>query len=144
MPIRTGSKRIRSCVNVAFEITRNYVVNERVAIFKKSSIKATFIRGWICSDPFGDRIHLGTDPQCLHGTSSKLKRYGSIWDHLQQWTHLVPDSRSDPYRIHQVPCKHKAYPYPSRTGSKRIQSRGNTVLKTIDNDLNRGLLSLDT
>ena len=24
---------------------------------------------------------------------------------------MVPDSRSDPYRIHQVLCKHKAYPY---------------------------------
>ena len=58
-----------------------------------------------------DRIHYGTDPLCLHGTGSKLERYGSIWDRLDKWTHLVPDSRSDPYRIHQVPCKHKVYPY---------------------------------
>ena len=37
--------------------------------------------------------------------------YGSIRDDLHKWIHLVPASRSDPYRIHQVPCKHKAYPY---------------------------------
>ena len=24
-----------------------------------------------------DRVHSGTDPLCLHGTGSKLKRYGS-------------------------------------------------------------------
>ena len=40
---------------------------------------------------------------------------------------LVPDSRSDPYRIHQVPCKHKAYPYQFRTVSKRIRSRVNAA-----------------
>ena len=59
-----------------------------------------FTRDQICSDPFGigstmvrihfvytgsdmfrsvwDRIHCGTDPLCLHGTGSKLERYGSI------------------------------------------------------------------
>ena len=46
-----------------------------------------------------DRIHYDTDPLCLHETGSKLEQYGSIWDHLHKWTHLVPDSRSDPYRI---------------------------------------------
>ena len=53
------------------------------------------------------QIRLGSDPLwygslCLHGTGSKLERYCSLWDHLHIWTHLVPDSRSDPYRIHQV------------------------------------------
>ena len=48
--------------------------------------------------------------------------------HLHRWTHLVPNSRSDPYRIHQVPCKHKAYPYQFRTGFKRIRSRVNAAL----------------
>ena len=75
-----------------------------------------------------DRIYYGTDPLCLHGTGSKLERYGSIWDHLHKRTHLVPDSRSDPYRIHQVPCKHKTYPYQFRTGSKRIRSRVNAAI----------------
>ena len=51
-----------------------------------------------------DRIHYGTNPICPHGTGSKLERYGSIWDHLHKWTNLVPDSRSDPYRIHHVLC----------------------------------------
>ena len=60
------------------------------------------------------QIRLGSDPLCLHGIGSKLERYGSIWDHLYKWTHLVPDSRSDPYRIQQVPCKHKSYPYQFR------------------------------
>ena len=41
---------------------------------------------------------------------------------------MVPDSRSDPYRIHQVPCKHKAYPYQFRSSSKRIRSRVNAAL----------------
>ena len=54
------------------------------------------------------QIRLGSDPLCLHGTGSKLERYGSFWDHLQKWTHLVPDGRSDLYQIHQVSCKHKA------------------------------------
>ena len=61
-----------------------------------------------------DRIHSGTDPLCLHGTGSGLEWYGFTLDHL------VPDSRSDPYWIHKIPCKHKAYPYQFRTGSKRI------------------------
>ena len=56
------------------------------------------------------RIHYGTDPLCLHGTGSKPKRYGSMWDHLFKWTHLVPDSGCDPYPIHQVPYKHKPFP----------------------------------
>ena len=59
-----------------------------------------------------NRSHSGTDTLCLHGTGSKLERYGSTKDHLHKWTHLVPDSRSDPYQIHQVPCKHKVYPGP--------------------------------
>ena len=74
-----------------------------------------------------DRTHCGTDPPCLHGTGSKLERYGSIWDHLHKWTHLVPDSRSDPYRVQQVPCKHKAYPYQFRISSKRIRSHLNAA-----------------
>ena len=44
------------------------------------------------------------------------------------WIHLVPDSRSDPYRIHQVPWKRKAYPYQFHTGSKRIRSLVNAAL----------------
>ena len=74
-----------------------------------------------------DRIRCGADPLCLYGTSSKLEWYSSIWDHLHKWAHLVPDSRSDLCRIHQVPCKHKAYPYQSRTGSKRMRSGVNTI-----------------
>ena len=77
-----------------------------------------------------DRIHYGRDPLCLHGTGSKLEGYGSVSDDLQKWTHLVPDSRSDQYRIYQVDvpaCKHKAYPYHFRTGSKRIRSRVNAA-----------------
>ena len=69
----------------------------------------------------------GTDPLCLHGTCKKQERHGYIWDNLHNWTHLVPDSRSDPYCIHQVPCKNKAYPYQFRTGSRRIRSRVNTA-----------------
>ena len=65
-------------------------------------------RGRICSVPFGIRSTVVTDLLCLHGTGSKLEQYGSIWDHLHKWTYLLPDSRSDPYWIHQVPCKHKA------------------------------------
>ena len=71
--------------------------------------------------------HYGTDPLFLHGTGSKLELYGSIWDRLDKWTHLVPDSRSDPYRIHQVPCKHKAFPYQFRIGSKRMRSDVNAA-----------------
>ena len=78
-----------------------------------------------------DRLHCGTDPLCLHGTGSKLERYGSISDHLHKWTHLVPDSRSEPYRIHQVPCKHKVYTYQFRIGSKRIRSRVNAALQNM-------------
>ena len=77
-----------------------------------------------------NRSHSGTDTLCLHGTGSKLERYGSTKDHLNKWTHLVPDSRSDPYRIHQVPCKHKAYPDQFRTGSKRIRSRVNAAFSS--------------
>ena len=73
------------------------------------------------------QIRLGSDPLCLHGTGSKLGQYVSTLDHLHKWTHLVPDSRSDPYRIHQVPCKHKAYPYQLRAGSKWIRSRVNAA-----------------
>ena len=46
-----------------------------------------------------------------------------------KWTHLVPDSRSDPYRIYQVQCKHKAYPYQFGTSSKRTRSSVNAALK---------------
>ena len=93
-----------------------------------------FVYVYMGSDMFRsvwDRIHYGTDPLCLHGTGSKLERYGSIWDHVHKWTHLVPDSRSDPYRIHQVPCKHNAYPYQFRTGSKRIRSRVNAAFNSL-------------
>ena len=75
-----------------------------------------------------DLMHYGMDPLCLDGTVMKLERYDSISDHLHNWTHLVPDSRSDPYRIHQVPYKHKAYSCQSRTGSKRMRSRVNAAL----------------
>ena len=76
-----------------------------------------------------DWIYSGTDPLCLHGTGSELEWYGSTWDHLHKWTHFVPDNRSDPYRIYQVPCEDKAYPYQFRTGSKWIRSRVNAPLK---------------
>ena len=74
------------------------------------------------------QIRFGSDPLwygplCLHGTGSNWN--GSICGHLHKWTHLVPDNRSDSYRIHQVSGKHKAYPYQLRTGSKRIRSRVN-------------------
>ena len=75
-----------------------------------------------------DRIHYGTDPLCSHGTGSKLERYGCIWNHVHKWAHLAADSRSDPYRIHQVLCKHKTYPYQFHTGSKRIRFRVNAAL----------------
>ena len=52
---------------------------------------------------------------------------GTVPYRVHKWTHLVPDSRSDPYRIHQVPCEHKAYPYQFRTGSKQIRSRVNAA-----------------
>ena len=71
------------------------------------------------------------DPLWLHETGSKVERYGSTQDYLHKWTHLVPDSRSDPYRIHQVPCKHKAYPYQFRTSSERISSRVNAALISV-------------
>ena len=69
----------------------------------------------------------GKDPRCLHGTVSKLEKCSSILDDLHKWTHLVSDSRFDPYRIHQVPCKHNAYRYQFRTDSKRIRSRVNAA-----------------
>ena len=75
-----------------------------------------------------DWTHYGTGSLCLHETGSKLERYGSLWDQLHKWTHLVPDSRSDPYWTHQVPCECKAYPYQFRTGSKQIRPRVNTAL----------------
>ena len=31
-----------------------------------------------------DRINYGTDPLCLHGTGSRLERYGFVWDHLHK------------------------------------------------------------
>ena len=83
---------------------------------------------WLQSFSVWDRIHYDTDPLCSQESRSKLKRYGSIWDHLHKWTHLVPDSRSDPYWIHQVPCKHKAYSYQFRTGFKRMPSLVNAAL----------------
>ena len=67
-----------------------------------------------------DRVHYGTVHSVLHGTGSKLERHGSLWDHHYKWTHLEPDSRSDPNVIHQVPFKRKAYLYQCRTGLKRI------------------------
>ena len=79
-----------------------------------------------------DRIHYGRDLLCLRGTVSKLEWNSSIWDHLHKWAHLVPDSRSDPCRIHQIPCKHKSPPSPfsSRllSGSKEIWSNVNDAL----------------
>ena len=60
-----------------------------------------------------NRIHYDRDLLCLHGTGLKLERIGSIWDRLHKWTHLVPDSRSDPHRIHQI--SYKAHPYQFRT-----------------------------
>ena len=77
-----------------------------------------------------DRIHHGTDSLCLHETGSKLEWCSSIWDHLHKLTHLVPDSRSDPDRIHQVTYKHKAYPHQFRTVSKPILSSVNAALKS--------------
>ena len=70
-----------------------------------NNVKAAFTRERTCPDPFGivstllrwDRFETGTVQ--FH-----------IWDRLHKWTHLASDSRSDPYRIHQVLWKHKAYP----------------------------------
>ena len=62
----------------------------------------------------------------------ELKLYGSIRDHLHKWTHFVPDSRCDRYRIHQVQYKYKAYPYQFDTNSKRIRSRVNAAFISID------------
>ena len=59
----------------------------------------------------------------------------SIWDHLHKRTHLVPESRSDPYRIHHVPCEHTAYPHQFPTGSKQIRFRVNTAYKWKSNFL---------
>ena len=44
-----------------------------------SQIEATVTRDRISTDP------LGSDP-LWYGTGSKLKRYGSIWDRLHEWT----------------------------------------------------------
>ena len=78
-----------------------------------------------------DRIHYGRDPLCLHGTGLKLERYDSIRGNLHKWIHLVPDSRSYPYRIHQVLRRHKAYPYQFCTGSKRIRSHVNAAIDYV-------------
>ena len=75
-----------------------------------------------------DRVHYGTDPLCSHGTGKKQERYSYIWNHLRKWNHLVLEGRSDPYRIHQVSCKHKAYPYQFRTCFERIRSCVNAAL----------------
>ena len=55
------------------------------------------------------QIRLGLDPTRLHGTLSRLERFGSTWDYLYYWTYLVPDSRSDPYLILQLLYEHEAY-----------------------------------
>ena len=77
-------------------------------------------------DPFGIRptlvwihsVHMG---QVLHwnGTVPHRITIISIWYEI-----------ADPIctRIHQVLCKHKAYPYQFRTGSKWILSCANAVL----------------
>ena len=81
----------------------------------RTSVRAVFTGDRICSHPFG----IGSTIVLIHSVyraGSELERYGSIWDHLRKWSHLVRDSRSNPYRIHQVPCKYKAYPYYFRTG----------------------------
>ena len=50
---------------------------------------------------------------------------------------MVPDSRSDLYRIHQVPSKHKAYPYQFRTGSRWIRSRLNAAINVANSFKNK-------
>ena len=70
------------------------------------------------------RISFGSDPFCLHGTSSKLEQYASLWDHLHKWSHFLANSWFHPYWIHQVPCKQKAYLFQFSIGSKRIRSHG--------------------
>ena len=88
---------------------------------------ATFTRVRISADPSG----IGSTLVRIHSvcTGRVLNWNGTVphRDHLHEWTHLVPDSRSKPYRIRQVPCKHKAYPYQFRTGSKRIRSSVNAA-----------------
>ena len=74
-----------------------------------------------------DQIHCGTDPLCLHGTSSKLERYGSIWDRLHKWTHFVPYSSSNPYRIISLYVDTRLIH--TNFVSKWIQSRVNAALQ---------------
>ena len=99
----------------------------------------------IRSDPFGTgyiQIRLRSDMFQIRLGSDMFR---SVWDRIhfvytgpiRNWNGTVPyaitfiigvSSRSDPYRIYQVPCEHKAYPYQFRTGSKRIRSRVNAAL----------------
>ena len=74
-----------------------------------------------------DWIHHGMDPLYLHRTGWKQGQHDSILYHLHKWTHLVPDSRFDPYWIHQVPLKHKACLYQFHTSSKHIRYFVNTA-----------------
>ena len=116
-----------------FELLKYYTVengiftalpNFYVIQNKGFEIQATFTRDWIRSDPFG----IGSTMVLIHSVYTAPVRnwngtvpYGIAL--ISGPGHLVPDSRSDPYQIHQVPCKHKAYPYQLRTDSKRIPSR---------------------
>ena len=77
------------------------------------------------------QIRLGSDPLFYTGL-------------VRNWNGTVPyritfisgpDSRSEPYRIHQFPCKHKVYPYQFRNDSKRIRSHVNGA-KSGDNNNN--------
>ena len=57
-----------------------------------------------------------------------LERYSYKLDHFHKCTDLVPNGRTDPERICQVPYKRKAYPWQFCSGSKWIQSRVNAAL----------------
>ena len=57
-----------------------------------------------------------------------LERYSSKLNQFHKCTDFVPNGRTDPERICQVPYKRKAYPCQFRSGSKWIQSRVNAAL----------------
>ena len=89
---------------------------------QKFSGGANCLRGHPLPPPPVEESQYGMDTICLHRTGSNLNSivpYG-IWDHLHKWTYFLPESRSNPYWIHLVPCEHKAYQYQFHTVSKGI------------------------
>ena len=126
---------------VSFCRILNGLSNEISLFWRCSSpLRIMYLSGFICtflhyvctgSDMFRsvcDQIDYGMDLLFYRGPVRNV----SVWDHLHKWTPLVPDSRSNPYRIHQVSCKHKAYPYQFCTDSKQIQFPVNIALDSVD------------